>query len=109
MSSLVAGRIGLPWPSSAAWARSSASNLGLLSGDERQHEPEQGQRLDEAEADEHGRADLCGGLGLAGDAFQRLADQEAEPDAGAERAQAVADHVEAARDAFLRLGEDGCE
>jgi hypothetical protein len=47
--------------------------------------PEQGQRLDQGEADEHQRADLAGGLGLARDALDGLADQEADADAGPER------------------------
>src|SRR5215213_5793601 len=72
-----------------------------LLDDERQGEAEQGQGLDQGEADEHERADLAGGLGLARDALDGLADQEADADARPQRAKAVADDRDAAADGVL--------
>ena len=53
------------------------------SDDERERDAEERERLDQADADEHRGADLIRVLGLAGHRLDRLADQDAEPDARA--------------------------
>ena len=61
-------------------------------------EAEQAEDLDEAETDEHGRAQLARHLGLARHALDRLAEQDAQTDAGADGGEAVADDREVAGD-----------
>ena len=53
------------------------------------HEADQGEGLDEGDAEEHGGAHHAGGLGLAGHGLDGLADQVADADAGADGAEAV--------------------
>ena len=64
--------------------------------------------LDQGEADEHQGADLPGGLGLARDALDGLADQEADADAGPEGAEAVADDAHVAADGVVG-GQDAVD
>src|SRR6266545_1264952 len=83
-SSAVAGRIGFfDSPSAAARTRLTNCTCPPL-------------RDDEGEADEHQRPHRPGRLGLPRDALHRLADQEADADAGADRAEAVPDDRDAA-------------
>src|SRR5215831_5549423 len=48
--------------------------------DERQHEPEERQRLDQPDPDEHRAANHPGCLGLPGHGLDRLAHEDADPD-----------------------------
>src|SRR5919198_949215 len=57
--------------------------------DEREDEPEQGQGLDEPDADEHGPPDHAGGLGLSSHGLHGLAHQDADADSRADGGQAV--------------------
>jgi hypothetical protein len=53
----------------------------------RERDAEQRERLDQPDADEHGRTDLTGVLGLASHRLDRLADQDPQADAGADRGE----------------------
>src|SRR5687768_11782159 len=80
--------------------------------DEREDEAEQGERLGEGDAQEHGGAHHAGGLGLAGHGADGVADDEADADAGADGSAAVddasTDGGEALDElAFGLLSEDG--
>ncbi len=55
------------------------------------HEADEGERLGERDAEEHGRLDLAGRLGLAGHGLHGLADEVADADAGADGGEAVGD------------------
>src|SRR5215204_4669837 len=84
---------------------------GRDSDDERQHEAEQRQRLDERDTEEHRRAHHAGRLGLPSHRLDRLAHQEADADAGADGGEAVdealADGADVAGEApFGRLREN---
>src|SRR5690606_33690162 len=57
--------------------------------EEEDDEADERQRLDEGDAEEHGRADHAGRLGLAGHGLDRLAHEVADADAGADGAEAV--------------------
>ena len=59
--------------------------------DEGEHEPEERERFGERDAEEHGRADDAGRLGLARHRGDGVADHEADADAGADRGAAVDD------------------
>src|SRR6266545_6210232 len=105
-SSAVAGRIGFfDSPSAAARTRLTNCTCPPLRDDEGEHEAEQRKGLDQGEADEHQRPHRPGRLGLPRDALHRLADQEADADAGADRAEAVPDDRHAATQRVLG-GED---
>src|ERR1051325_5482627 len=60
-----------------------------LADDEREHEPEQGQRLDQADADEHGPPDHPRGFRLTGHGLHRLPHEDPDPDPGADGGEAV--------------------
>ena len=51
------------------------------------HEADEGERFGEGDAEEHRGADHAGGLGLAGHGLDRLADERADADAGADGAR----------------------
>src|SRR2546423_14855157 len=59
------------------------------SDDEREHDPEQAERLDQPDTDEHDASDLTRVLGLPSHGFDGLAHQDPDPDAWPNRSQAV--------------------
>src|SRR5664279_3628701 len=71
-------------PYGRAWPVS----LGHEHEDQRHDERVEGHGLGHADADEHVGADVAGDFGLAGDALERLADEDAEADTGAYGAEA---------------------
>src|SRR5215213_3362576 len=85
-------------------------------GDQARHEPVEEARLGEREAEPLDAGDLVAHLGLARDRLDHLAEDDADADAGAHRAEAAA-HAEGDRlariSAILGSGEDeghdGCE
>src|SRR5664279_1828037 len=84
-------------PYGRAWPVS----LGHEDEDQRDDERVEGDGLGHADADEHIGADIAGDLRLAGDALERLADEDAETDAGAHSAEA---HGEAGAEFRIRVG-----
>src|SRR5690625_204941 len=72
-----------------------SSEFVIGSVDESGDETDQRQGLGERDTQEHGGPDLAGHLGLARHALDRLADQDADAHARADRRQAVADGLEA--------------
>src|SRR5699024_8975514 len=79
---------------SPSWFRSSREQ-------EPGDDPDQGQRLDQRDTDEHIGPQYAGGLGLTCHALERLADQDAQTDARSDGGQAIADGV----DVTAYLGE----
>src|SRR4051812_29768367 len=71
--------------------------------DEAGGDADERQRLRERDADEHLRRQAALELGLTGDALDRLADDDADADAGADRGEAVTD----GRDVAGEGGESG--
>src|SRR5690606_12322733 len=71
------------------------SSLGL---EERENEAENGQRLDDREAEDHLALQDAAGLGLAGDGLHAHAEDEADADAGADGGETVTDGREATGD-----------
>src|SRR5438445_2407954 len=80
-----------------------APGSGELEVDE-DHEADEGEGFGEGDAEEHRGPDHAGGLGLAGHRLDRLADEVADADAGADGGQAVA---ETGRDGLAELDEVG--
>ena len=77
-------------PGEDACARASADPL--LSGEvdeDEDHEPDEGERLGEGDAEEHRGADHAGGLGLAGHGGDGVTDDDADADARADGGEAV--------------------
>ena len=90
-------------PARRQHARGCAS-LSLLAGDdEGEDEAEERQGLGEGDAEEHGRADHAGGLGLAGHGRDGVADHDADADAGADGGAAVDDAATDGREAVDEL------
>src|ERR1022692_723288 len=85
------------------------AGLRLLAGgreDERDDDPDQGERLGEGEPDVHIGADHPGGLGLAGHGLDTVSEDQADADAGADGREAVAERPEVNVQLGYRLG--GC-
>src|SRR5581483_8682000 len=61
----------------------------LLLDNEGEHEPEQGERLDERDTKEHRGPDHAGRLGLSSHRLDRLAHEEDDTDPGTDGDQAV--------------------
>src|SRR5262245_23233582 len=78
MSSLVFGRSGLVLSCARVTAATTFTSAPRLLDGEGEHEAEERERLDERQTDEHRRPHHRRRLGLAGDAFERLADQDTE-------------------------------
>src|SRR5205085_1494186 len=83
--------------------RTTAFAWQLLADDEGEDEAEERERLGEGDAEEHGRADHARRLGLAGHGRDRVADHEADADAGADGRAAVDDAATDGREALLEL------
>jgi hypothetical protein len=105
--SYVAGSSGF-WDSSpsAPAASSVIAFVIALSENEAGDEADQGEGLGECNAEEHGRTELTGQLGLTSGCFHVLGDDEAEADATTDRCEAVADGAVSAGGDFLRLGQN---
>src|ERR671918_2103176 len=75
---------------SPSWARRRAVTEPVVIAltpaldDEREDETDQGERLDQSEADEHRGSCLAGHLGLAGHRLDRTGEHEADSDARAD-------------------------
>src|SRR5215208_374527 len=98
-----------PPPSSAAMSGMalSSSTCGLEEeGDEAEDERVEGHGLGEREAEPLDARDLLAHLRLAGDRLDHLSEDEADADAGADRAQARAD---AERDGLETVVRDLCD
>src|SRR5690606_18232606 len=77
---------------------------------EGEHETEQGEGLDHRDADEHRGTDRGRCLRLAGHRLDRLADQDAQADAGADRAEAEREPVaKVFHSILLAVSTAGCE
>src|SRR5436190_5387866 len=73
-----------------SWEIATNTCTGIpLSDDEREHEPDQGQRLDQPDPDEHRPADQPRRFRLPGHGLHRLAHEDADPDARADGGQTV--------------------
>ena len=75
--------------------------------DEAERDAEQGERLDDGEAEEQVGAVEAGRLGLAGGRLDVGGEDEADTDAGADRGEAVTDRGEAAGDASGEMSHSG--
>src|SRR5215469_12914137 len=64
---------------------------GSVLEDERRHEADQRERLGQREADPHVQRDAAGGLRLAGHRLDRVAEDQADADAGADGGETVSD------------------
>src|SRR5690606_6131551 len=75
---------------------------GSVAEEERRADADEGEGLGEGDTDPHGALELAGQLGLASDALDRLADDDAHTDGRADGREAVADVGDGAGD----LGEN---
>src|SRR6185369_11097508 len=78
-----------------------------LREDERNDEADEGEGLDQGEADQHVPEGNLLGLGLTGDGLHAETEDDADADTGADGGKAVGDRTEAAADVVLG-GEDQC-
>src|SRR6476660_6949744 len=90
-------------PSSAAMMSASSTRGLLVDEDEVGGDTDEGERLGERDTDVHEDRQAALQLGLAGDRLDRLADDDAHADGGADRGEAVAD----GRDVSFNRGENG--
>src|SRR5919109_1920777 len=84
----------MPEPPPSSWASTATSVMASTPlEDEREHEADQGQGLDQRESNEHRDAGLTGHLRLARDGLDRAREDQSDSDAGADRSEPVHEPV----------------